>query len=63
MTEKTPLMTHLIELRARVMRIGVVWLLRLEPQTLLLRATSRSLKNRTLCPLRINPLLSLRPTS
>jgi sec-independent protein translocase protein TatC len=27
MTEKTPLMTHLIELRARVMRIGVVWLL------------------------------------
>ena len=27
MTEKTPLMTHLIELRARVMRIGVVWIL------------------------------------
>lgn len=27
MTDKTPLMTHLIELRARVMRIGVVWIL------------------------------------
>ncbi|MBX9725785.1 MAG: twin-arginine translocase subunit TatC, partial [Rickettsiales bacterium] len=27
MTDKTPLMTHLIELRARVMRIGMVWIL------------------------------------